>query len=130
MKIKKKSTWSDIDLTFSKKNNGDINDFQGVDAIKSSIKNIVETMIYQRRMLPDFAGRYHSLLFEPMDEITAGELGEEILEEIPKWEPRIIIENINVKMRPDKNKYSVVITFSLENAYETDVVEVDIIRRG
>ncbi len=126
----REKTWVDIDLTFSRKRNGDLNNFKGIDAIKSSIINILETMQYQRRMLSEFAARYQNLLFEPIDSVTAGELGEEILEGISKWEPRVIIQNVDVKMVPDKNKYKVVVTFSLRNAYEIDTIERDIIKRG
>lgn len=124
------NTWTDIDLEFTKQINGDLNMFTGVDAIKSSIKNIINTMQLQRRMLPTFASRFQNLLFEPMDDITANSIGEEILIGLTNWEPRISVKNINIDINEDQNKYSVTVTFTLLNSYRLETVDIDIIRKG
>jgi phage baseplate assembly protein W len=48
-------TYTDIDLELEKKRDGDIQEFTSVDAVKSSITNIVQTFRGSRRMIPEFA---------------------------------------------------------------------------
>lgn len=76
------ATYTDIDLNLTKKRDGDIQEFTSVDAIKSSINNIIATLKGNRRMLPEFAGNLWEILFEPMDEVTAYSIGEELLSAI------------------------------------------------
>ena len=48
------------------------------DAVKNSLENIFRTMRGSRRMIPLFAINIYNYLFEPLDEITALEIGNEI----------------------------------------------------
>ena len=73
---KLKYTYRDIDISLERKHNGDINDFTSIDAVRSSIDNIIQTMKGSRRKLPEFASGLWEYLFEPMDEVTAQSIGE------------------------------------------------------
>jgi len=123
------STWIDLDLTLSKKRSGDINDFTGVDAVKSSLRNIFMTLKGERRMRPEFATNIYNLLFEPMDEITATEIGEEIIEGIERWEQRVIVEMANVVPNYDKNRYDMVISFRLRNSNQIEEISEILVRK-
>jgi phage baseplate assembly protein W len=74
--------YSDIDLQFTKQRSGDITKDEDENAIENSIINILSTMQGSRRMLPEFAVNVNTLLFEPLDEITAYDIGENIFEAI------------------------------------------------
>ena len=110
-----KKTWTDLDMSFENKLNGDINIFEHVDAIKSSMRNIMQTMQGSRRMLPNFAKGVYELLFEPMDEITANFIGEGVLDALQRWESRIIINNIDIIPYYDQGYYEIKVTFKLKN---------------
>lgn len=115
-------TWVDIDLTFDKKKDGDINDFVGMNAVKSSISNILSTLKGDRRMIPEFALGAHELLFEPIDDVTAALLGEEILEAIEAWDDRVRIDNVNITPVYDKKMYEVQITFRVKNSNQIEQI--------
>ena len=105
--------WKDIDINLDKKRDGDIKDFTDEEAIKQSIRNIFYTMPGSRRRLPEFAFNLYYQLFEPVDEITAREIGENLLGAIQRWDNRIIVEDLLVKPDPDKNTYYVRLTLKI-----------------
>lgn len=107
--------WKDIDIELDKKNSGDINDYIDLDAIIQSLKNIFLTIRGQRRRLPTFALNIYELLFEPIDDITAREIGENIFEAIMIWDNRVIVEDLLIRPNPDKNLYDVSLTFRIKN---------------
>jgi len=110
--------WKDIDIFLRKKNNGDILDMYDIDAINNSLYNIFTTQLASRRMLPEFASILYGLLFEPIDDITARKIGNELLRAINVWETRITVKNINVYPNPDKNSYEVTLIFEVKSTKE------------
>ena len=117
--------WKDIDIELNKKNNGDIKDFTDLDTIIVSIRNIFLTLRGQRRRLPTFALNIYELLFEPVDEITAREIGENIFDVLQIWESRIILEDILVKPNPDKNQFDISVTFRVSDFRNPDPVTIE-----
>jgi len=103
--------WKDIDIELNRKNDGDIEDYTDEEAIKQSLKNIFMTLQGQRRRLPTFAMNLHFLLFDPIDEITAREIGENILSAIQIWEDRVVLDDILVKPNPDDSRYDISISY-------------------
>lgn len=120
--------YTDLDLTFKQSNDGDIASFKESGAIKSSLLNILSTMQGSRRYLPEFALPIYNLLFEPLDEITAKKIGEEILTSINIWEDRIIIDEIFVLVNENSHQYEVSLKYYIK---ETDEIQqVDYILKG
>lgn len=107
--------WKDIDITLEKKRNGDIQDMLDVDAIRNSLINIFKTVPGSRRRLPEFALNLYYLLFDPIDEITAREIGEIMYDVIERWEQRIIIEDLYIIPNHDKLRYDVTLKFYIKN---------------
>ena len=106
-------TWKDIDNYLGKKNNGDVLDMVGFDAINNSLTNIFATMQGSRRMIPTFALPIHRQLFEQIDVQTAGLLADLILQAIGRWEPRIVVQGIEVDARPDENTYIITLNYTV-----------------
>ena len=117
--------WRDIDIEFNKKNNGDINDYIDVDAIIQSLRNIFLTMRGQRRRLPTFALNIYELLFDPVDDITAREIGEIMLEVVQVWETRVIIEDLLVRPNSDKNLYDISLTFKIRDFKTPESITIE-----
>ena len=114
--------WKDFDNNFNKKANGDVVDMVNIDAINNSLTNIFETFQGSRRMLPDFALPIYGILFEPVDEITSYKLGEMILSAVERWEPRIVVDNVEVLANPDKNQYIVNLEYRIINDTREDSI--------
>lgn len=121
--------YKDIDLTMSKKQDGDINEFISIDAVKSSIKNIIETLKGRRRMLPEFAGNLWNYLFEPMDEITAQSIGEYLIETIERWDSRVILDNIHITPNYSMHRYDIQVNFRIKNSEQVGELETSILQR-
>lgn len=107
--------WKDFDNEFNKKANGDVREMVNINAIYNSLTNIFETFQGRRRMLPEFALPINNLLFEPIDEITAHKIGEMFLGGVERWEPRIIVDNIEINAQPDNNQYTINLEFRIVN---------------
>ena len=114
--------WKDIDINFGRKNNGDIKDMINENAIGNSLSNIFQTLEGSRRMLPEFAMPIYNLLFEPIDEVTAGRLGELIWDSVERWESRIIIEGLDIVSDEDNGLYEVNMNYYIGNAGNDDNV--------
>ncbi len=107
--------WKDIDITLSKKNNGDINDMTDEDAVRNSLDNIFRTMRGSRRMLPLFAINIYNYLLEPLDEITALEIGNELFSSITSWDSRIEILDLLIVPNYDNSSYDISIQYKIKN---------------
>ena len=107
--------WKDFDNEFNKATNGDVVTMTNINAITNSLTNIFETFQGGRRMLPEFALPIYGILFEPVDEITSYKLGELILAAVERWEPRIVVDNVEVLARPDQNEYRVNLEYRVVN---------------
>lgn len=65
-----------------------------VKRINQSLFIIFETPRGSRLMLPEFGSNINRYKFEPNDSILYDKLREEMLNDIRRWEPRIIVDNI------------------------------------
>lgn len=108
--------WKDIDINLNKKNDGDVLDMINEDAIVNSLTNIFETLQGTRRMLPDFAVSIHNMLFEQLSESIASTLGTLLLYAVSYWETRIVVDNINIVVDEDNNRYEVDLTYHLSSS--------------
>ena len=115
--------WSDIDENYSRQDDGDIQKDVDVAAIFNSLKNIILTIQGQRRMLPTFATNIWGLLFEPIDEITARLIAENLLQSIEIWETRIEVTGFDIEPRPDDNYYRCRITFVVLGRNDTQTID-------
>ena len=109
-------TYSDIDIELTAQADGDIQQDTEFEAVKNSILNIICTMQGTRRMMPEFALGIHRMLFEPMDEMVAYRLGNDILAAIELWDDRVIIENININANFDNNQYELTISYGIKGS--------------
>lgn len=68
----------------------------GLNQIKSDLVVLLLTNPGERVMLPEFGTPLRTLLFEPNDTIVADEARNMIINSIKLWEPRVVIESIDV----------------------------------
>lgn len=84
-----------------------------IDAIKNSIKNIFTTKKGEKVLNPEFGCSLDQYLFEPITEVYAQLIGNDILTGIQRFEPRVEITNITVIPVYDQNLYYITCYYTL-----------------
>jgi phage baseplate assembly protein W len=109
--------YSDIDFAFTKKPvTADVALSYDAQAVSRSIRNLLNTQNYDRLFNPDLGSQITGLLFENISPVIATTMETMITNIIKAYEPRAILQSVNVSSIPDKNSYGVSITFYIENA--------------
>lgn len=65
--------------------------------IDESIRLILGTAPGERPMRPEFGCRIHDYVFAPADASTAGLIAREVRTSLARWEPRIELEDVDVR---------------------------------
>lgn len=115
--------YSDYDGNFSRQNDGDVKKNVDLDAIINSLNNIILTKQGERRMLPTFASNIRHLLFEPIDEITARRIAEELIDSIRVWENRISITRFDIEPLYDDNSYKCRLNFAIVGSDQVESID-------
>ncbi len=113
--------YSDFDIEMPRQADGDVRRVTEYEAVKNSLRNILRTKKGSRRMLPTFGAQLERFLFEPIDEITARDIGNTILQELAGWDDRIEIININVEADYEGMQYNITVTYSIRGSSYRDV---------
>ena len=101
----------------------DVNIDYDVRAIETSIRNIFNTKPGEKILNPAFGLDLNQYLFEPISEDTAREIGNTILEQLPLYETRVILNSIDIVAKENNNEYIVTMSITvpeLNNLY-TDI---------
>ena len=118
--------YSDLDLFFSRKtSNGDVNKITDVQAVKRSIRNLVQLNVYDKPFHPEISGGVRELLFEPMSPIIAVVIARKIEDVITNFEPRARLVSVRSIPDLDRNAYEVSVEFYIVNA-PTELVDLSI----
>tara|TARA_R100001015_G_C4569761_1_gene128033 strand:+ start:90 stop:578 length:489 start_codon:yes stop_codon:yes gene_type:complete len=99
-----------------------LKDIQGsfdMDAIKNSIKNIFLTTPGQKILSPTFGINLRRFIFEPITNFTSYRIKADILNNLPKQEPRIDLEEVTVIPVPDEHEFYITLQINVPslNAY-------------
>jgi phage baseplate assembly protein W len=106
--------YKDIDLSFSPHpQTGDVAKKLDVNAVKQSLKTLLFTQFSERLFQPKIGSPLYTLLFEPMDPITIEGMKQAIELLIQNYEPRIILERVDVVPLYDENSYDLSIFFTV-----------------
>lgn len=93
----------------------DIIPLVNADAINQSLKALILTKHYERPFHPEIGCIVTSLLFEPVNAMTSALIQRSIQDVITNFEPRVLVQQILVDVRPDQNSYSVQVVYSIKN---------------
>ena len=109
--------YSDIDFTFTRKPvTNDVALSYDSQAIIRSVRNLLQTKHYDRPFNPGLGSNMELMLFEPISPSTSSSIESEIRNTIKNYEPRVVLKDIKVLPREDKDAYEATLTFFLENA--------------
>ena len=110
----KRSTriYKDLDLDFGRNIvTNDVNKLTDVEAVKRSVRNLINTNHFERPFHPEIGGNVRALLFENMTPLTALNLQRKIEEVLNNFEPRAKITQIIADPDIDRNGYRLEIRF-------------------
>lgn len=117
-------TYRDIDLDFlAHPLSKDIVKVSDDNAVKQSVENLLTTGKFTVPMQPERGSDVLLMLFEPMGPDTVIELREAIIETLERYEPRININEVQVKADYDNGTYDVKIIFQILNNIDLSVIE-------
>ena len=105
-----------VDLSMGLLRNAFTNDVsvtKNENAIKGAIKNIMMTKKGEKLFDTSFGTSIWESLFDPLDELTADRIKQEIGNTIGQYETRITIRDINVEPMFNENAYYVGLTFTI-----------------
>lgn len=91
----------------------DLRALTDIDAIETSIVNILLTSPGQKILDPTFGIDLRRYLFYPINARIGYLIGLEFTNRLPKFEPRIQVDNVNVGLLPEENSYNVNVSFSV-----------------
>jgi uncharacterized protein len=104
--------YTDVDTTFYRHpGNHDVLKRYDVDAVKTALRNIFLTEKFEKPFDPDFGLGMLGLLFENYHVAYNIVLKKKAMEQITRYEPRAIIDDIQIQETPDTNSLSVNLFF-------------------
>jgi len=116
---------SDVDFSFNRNpKTGDALLVTNLNAVKQSIRNLLNTSFGERLFQPRLGCSLRALLFEPMDEVTALEIRDRIVETLRRHEPRIGTLLVDVVSDPDANSYMVSVEYGIAEVRESQKVTI------
>lgn len=86
-----------------------------VDAVKRSIRNLIQTNRYERLMRPNLGSGVRKILFEPVTPASADMLKQYVTETIGNFEPRAKVLNVDVFTDSNNLAYTINIYFYVIN---------------
>ena len=116
--------YKDLDLNFGRnKVTNDVNKLTDVEAVKRSVRNLINTNHYERPFHPEIGSDVRAMLFEPMTPLTALNLQRKVAEVLNNFEPRINLQQVLASPDIDRNSYELKIMFYVIGSNEPVVVE-------
>jgi len=107
-------SFKDVSMSFQVNPlNNDLIALKNQTAISRSIRNIVFTVPGEKFFNPDFGSNVSRLLFETLDDLTALSIQDEIRNSIRNFEPRVILDQVNVIPNYDNNEFLVTIIYTI-----------------
>ena len=109
-------TYVDLDLDFTRHPvTNDVVKITDVDAVKRSVRNLINTQFYERPFHPELGCGVRDMLFENYTPMTGIFMRRKIEEVLRNYEPRANLSSIQVNEQMDRNAIDVVVNFYVLN---------------
>jgi phage baseplate assembly protein W len=104
--------YKDLDLDFGRNVvSNDVNKLTNVEAVKRSVRNLIQTNHFDRPFHPELGCNVRAMLFEPITPLTALNLQRHVGEVLKNFEPRVRVQQILARPDLDRNAYDLKISF-------------------
>ena len=119
--------YKDLNLGFQKNTaTKDIQKLTDVEAVKRSVRNLINTNHYEKPFHPEIGSGIRDLLFEPLSPITAFVLSQRVEDVIENFEPRARLVGVRALPDLDRNSYEISIEFYVQNA-PTEIIDTTVL---
>jgi phage baseplate assembly protein W len=115
--LKAVKQYTDLDLSFK------VNPFTkdiylktDEDAVKTALRNLIQTRNFERPFHPEIGTQTQSLLFEPFSPAVRVAMKRTIEDAINTYEPRVRLVDLIIAESADTNNLSITIVFTLKNS--------------
>lgn len=116
--------YKDLDLDFGRNVvTNDVNKLTNVEAVKRSVRNLINTSHFERPFHPEIGSDVRALLFENMTPLTALNLQRKVQEVLVNFEPRIRLVQIYATPDYDGNSYQLTVYFYIVGTNELVTVQ-------
>ena len=116
--------FKDLNLSFQQNSaTKDIQKITDVEAVKRSVKNLLNTNHYEKPFHPEIGSNLRGMLFELMSPQMNHVITKQIENLINNYEPRCRLVQVFTQPMFDRNGYSVQISFRVQNYPDPVVVE-------
>lgn len=107
-------TYSDVLIDLVKKG-ADITVGYDVQAVKTSIENLFNSLPGQWVLQPTLGIGLQQFLFFPISEHTGKQIADTIITNLTTYEPRVRIQKLSVEGDPENNLYTITLAIQLVN---------------
>jgi phage baseplate assembly protein W len=116
--------YKDLNLNFEKNTvTKDIQKITDVEAVKRSVRNLINTNHYEKPFHPEIGSNLRAMLFENLTPQMNHLISKQIEMLIKNYEPRVRLVQVNAQPSYDRNGYLATISFYVLNHPEPVVVE-------
>ena len=116
--------FKDLNLGFEQNTaTKDIQKIKDVEAVKRSVRNLINTNHYEKPFHPEIGSNLRAMLFELMTPQMNHVISKQIENLINNYEPRCNLVQVFSQPRLDRNGYSVQISFRVQNHPDEVIVE-------
>lgn len=111
------TVFRDLDLVFAANPiTGDVSMKYNDNAVKQSVKNLIQMRPYESPFHPEISSQVYNLLFENATPVTAELIRTSIIQVLTKFEPRLASFDVNVVDNSDANAYIVTVDFIIKGS--------------
>ena len=108
--------YKDLNLGFQQNTaTKDIQKIKDVEAVKRSVRNLINTNHYEKPFHPEVGSNLRAMLFEIMTPQMNHIISKQIENLINNYEPRCRLVQVHTQPQFDRNGYSVQISFRVQN---------------
>ena len=116
--------YKDLNLDFQQNSaTKDIQKLMDVEAVKRSVRNLINTNHYEKPFRPQVGSNLRAMLFENISPQMNHAISKEIDLLITNYEPRCRLVQVHTQPMFDRNGYSVQISFYVQNYPDPIIVE-------
>ena len=121
-------TYTDVDLSFKKKNNGELFKKTDAAAVKQAVKNLLLTNLGEKPFRPFYGGDLNRFLFNLSEEFDEVEIEDTIASAMAIDEPRAQLQSVKSVLSPDYNSVQVTVKFQIVSTQEPVELNITLAR--
>jgi len=121
-------TYTDVDLSFKKKNNGELFKKTDAAAVKQAVKNLLLTNLGEKPFRPFYGGDLNRFLFNLSEEFDEIEIEDTIASAMAIDEPRAQLQSVKSVLSPDYNSVQVTVNFQVVSTQEPVELNITLAR--